>query len=70
MLRIRNSILESDVIHLHTARFSRKFRIHKDLLAAKCKVIHAAHAKEFKEKADGTYIIQHTRDEMIVRFIE
>jgi hypothetical protein len=70
MTDAENSILNSNIICLRTPGSTRKFRIHEKLLASKSTAIHAAHANEFKEKADGESTIHDTSDETVVRFIE
>ena len=70
LFNVQNSFLCSDTICLQTASSSRKFRIHEDLLASKCKAIHAAFTGDFKEKKDGAYTIQDTTDETVARFVE
>lgn len=65
-----SDFLCSDIVCLQTANSSRKFRIHEDLLASKCRAIHAAFTGDFKEKKDGAYTIQDTTDETVARFVE
>ncbi|EAW25302.1 BTB/POZ domain-containing protein [Aspergillus fischeri NRRL 181] len=66
----RLEFLTSDTVALKSPGSTCTFKIHKDLLESKCKILHAAFTSGFAEGQDGVYTCSDTTDGTLARFIE
>ncbi|RHZ62802.1 BTB/POZ domain-containing protein [Aspergillus thermomutatus] len=62
--------LTSDTVALKAPGSTCTFKIHKDLLESKCRILAAAFASGFSEGQDGVYTCSDTTDGTLARFVE
>ena len=55
---------------LQSSHSTRKFRVHKALLALKAKDLYVAFDRDFKEKKESRMSLQETTDDTVARFLE
>ncbi|KAF7119126.1 hypothetical protein CNMCM5793_008866 [Aspergillus hiratsukae] len=61
--------LTSDTVALKSPGSTCTFKIHKDLLESKCRILHAALNSGFSEGQDGVYTCSDTTDGTLARFV-